>query len=131
MKFKYIAGFNDKASNYLFKNSPFEKGKHIGCKKSDGVLSVSAEMYKKEEICNKTVFLFKYLLKNGKYSYEEIQCIDNGILFLQIRKPNNNIIKWSKKEITNYQYEYKINKLKALIGRIERKIDELDSKKHR
>jgi hypothetical protein len=86
-------------------------------------------MYKKEEICNKTVFLFKYLLKNGKYSYEEIQCIDNGILFLQIRKPNNNIIKWSKKEITNYQYEYKINKLKALIGRIKRKIDELDSKK--
>ena len=129
MRFRQISGFNKRMDDYVNKNSPFQPGAYIGCKKSDGLLNISSSMYKKEEIEDNTVFLFKYQLKNKEYCYEEIQCIENYILFIQIKKPDGKLIKWTKKERLNYYYDLKLHKLEGLLERTGRKINEIKSKK--
>lgn len=115
MKFRNISGFNKRMESYVTKNSNFRAGKYIGCKKSDGLLDITSFMYKKEEIEGETVFLFKYQLKDNKYCYEEVQCIENNILFIQLRKPEGGLLKWSKKERRDYIDEVNLKRLAKAI----------------
>jgi len=129
MKFRSISGFNNRMENYINKNSPFKHGEYIGCKKSDGLIYINSSMYDKKEINGNTLFLFKYHLNNKEFCYEEVQCLENNIVFIKLRKPDGKYINWTKKERTNYHYDLKLYKLNGLLERTKRRIKEIESKK--
>lgn len=129
MKYSGVAGLSDKAMDYINKNSMYTEGEYIGCKNSTGLLRTSSSLYKKEETPYGTVFLFKYHLLKGERCYEELQTIINNVVFVQLRKPDDKVIKWTKREINNYICNCKIDRVQKTIERLRYKIKELELQK--
>ena len=94
-----IRGIPEKATKYIQNNSPFHKGAFIGCKNSDGLINISATMYKKEIVKDKIVFLFAYNLKDGYSCREVFQKEIDGNIFICLQKSDGKFIKWTKKEM--------------------------------
>lgn len=98
-----IAGLTKEALDYIQKNSIFIPEATIGCKKSDGIVNTRSSLYKTEVTDeNYPIFLFKYLLKEDKECFEEIQTIKNNILFVQLRTIEGDLIKWEETDIENF-----------------------------
>lgn len=98
-----VAGLPEEAVDYIQYNSEFLEGATIGCKNSDGIVNTKSKLYKTE--CtehNHPIFLFKYLLKDNKECFEEIQVIKNNTLFVQLRTEEGDLIKWEETDIENF-----------------------------
>lgn len=98
-----IAGLTEEALTYIQNNSEFIRGVSIGCKNSDGIINTKSKLYKTDCAKNKhPIFLFKYLLKDNEECFEEIQAIKNNTLFVQLRTPQGDLIKWEETDIENF-----------------------------
>lgn len=95
-----VLGLSKKAIKYIQNNSKFVEGSYIGCKNSTGVINTSQTSYDMRNVDETTVIiLYKHTLADNTACYEEIQCITNYNIVLQLILPDNTCIKWEDEEL--------------------------------
>jgi hypothetical protein len=107
----YIAGLCKKAEEYMVENSNFipytdTSTQKIGCKRSDGVINTNASMYKKVELNDGIIALFKYILKDNIVVYEVVQECKNDVVFLSLETDSGKAFKWTSKEMITFVKKY-------------------------
>ena len=96
-----VVGINEKAEEYLTKNSKYTKGGSVLWRDATGIVEFKASMYDIKKIDEYNIVLFEYELFNGK-AKTKIQRVVDGCVFISLETPCGKEIKWSTKQVNSY-----------------------------